>query len=86
MPDYKATAELHRLEMSTLQWGKKLNPGPRYLRSGTLVDFVRQVIEKRKRDALIYSITVPLEAGFGKEVLAYQDIEAISQRADFPRA
>jgi hypothetical protein len=41
---------------------------------------------EREPDRLIYSITVPLEAGFGKTELYYNDIEAISKRSDFPRA
>jgi len=39
-----------------------------------------------KADRLLYSITVPLEAGFGKDVLDHQDIEAIFQRPDFPKS
>jgi hypothetical protein len=86
MPNYNAPAELHRFEMTNVQWGKKNSPGPRFLRSMTVMDGVKTVMAKREADRQIYSITTSLEAGFGKEVLAYQDIEAISQRTDFPRA
>jgi hypothetical protein len=86
MPSYNAPAELHRFEMTNIHLGAKLNPGPRFLRSTTMVDGVKTVMAKRQADRQIYSITTSLEAGFGKQVLTYQDIEAISQRADFPRA
>jgi len=33
----------------------------------------------------LYSIVVPLEAGFGTNELHYRDIETISKRPDFPR-
>jgi len=72
--------------MTNIQLGKKISPGSRFLRSTTIVDGVKAVMAKREADRQIYSITTSLEAGFGKEVLAYPDIEAISQRTDFPTA
>jgi hypothetical protein len=85
MPDYDATAELHMHQMRPVRFGEKLKPGPLYLRSGNIVTFVNEVMSKREPDAHLYSITVPLEAGFGKDTLYYREIEEISQRADFPR-
>jgi hypothetical protein len=35
---------------------------------------------------VLYSITVPLTAGFGKNFLDHGAIEAITRRADFPKA
>jgi hypothetical protein len=42
-------------------------------------------MRKRRADRVLYSITVSLDAGFGKEVLDHRDIEAIASRADFAR-
>ena len=86
MPNYDTIAELHRLEMRPLRLGQKNSPGPRYRRRLPMKECVNQVMSKRPPDAHTYSITVPLEAGFGKDVLNYWDIEAISQRPDFPCA
>jgi hypothetical protein len=47
---------------------------------------VNKIMGKRDPDRRIYSMTVALEAGFGKSVLRYDDIEAVAQRADFPAA
>jgi hypothetical protein len=84
MPNYGAIADLHRYEMRPMRFGAKISPGPRYLRSLSMKDCVKQVMSKRPSDAHTYSIIVPLEAGFGKDILNYWDIEAISQRPDFP--
>jgi hypothetical protein len=84
MPNYDAIADLHRLEMRPMRVGQKITPGPRYLRSLPMKDCVKQVMSKRPPDAHTYSITVPLEAGFGKDVLNYWDIEAIARQPDFP--
>jgi hypothetical protein len=54
--------------------------------SGTVVECVNRVMGKRDPDRRIYSMTIGFEAGFGKAVLEYDDIEAIASRADFPRA
>lgn len=86
MPNYDATADLHMYQMNPIRFGQKLKPGPLYLRSAKFVQCVNEVMSKREPDAQLYSITVPLEAGFGKDTLYYRDIEAISQRPDFPRA
>jgi hypothetical protein len=86
MSNFNAPADLHRTEMKPRIFGRKVSPGPRYLRSTTLAECVNAVMAKREPDRVIYSITVPLEAGFGKTELHYRDIEAISKRADFPRA
>jgi len=86
MPNFSATADIHRLEMRSTRHGEKNSPGPRYLRTGTLVQWVNTVMAKREPDRAIYSITVPLEADFGKTELHHRDIEAIWERPDFPQA
>ena len=86
MSDFNARADLHRTEMRLPRFGQKNSPGPRYLRSATLAECVNMVMAKRPPDRVIYSITVPLEAGFGKTELYHRDIEAISERPDFPQA
>ena len=86
MPHFSAKAELYRTEVRLTRFGQKNSPGPRYPRPGPFLELVKTVMAEREPDRLIYSITVPLEAGFGKTELYYNDIEAISKRSDFPRA
>jgi hypothetical protein len=85
MSDFNAKADLHRVEMTNSKLGTKIPP-PRVVHSGTVVECINKVMAKREPDRVLYSMTVPLEAGFIKALLDYCDIEAISQRADFPRA
>lgn len=85
MPDFNATGDLHQTVMRTPIFGAKLDPHPRWLESGKVSDLMKKVLAKRSGDRPIYSITVPLEAGFGTKELHYRDIEAIVQRPDFPR-
>ena len=85
MPNFNATADLHQTVMRTPIPGAKIDPRPRWLESGKVSDLMNKVMAKRDGDRPIYSITVPLEAGFGKEVLSFRDIEAISKTPDFPR-
>lgn len=86
MSNFNSPADLHITEMKPRILGQKISHGPRYLRSATFAECVNAVMAKREPDRLIYSITVPLEAGFGKTELYYRDIEAISKRPDFPHA
>jgi hypothetical protein len=85
MSDFNASAELHRVEMNDARWGEPIKTSPRMVHTGTVVECVTRVMGKRDPDRRIYSMTVGFEAGFGKEVLEYNDIEAISGRPDFPR-
>ena len=78
MPDFNATADLHQTVMRTPIPGAKLDPRPRYLESGKVSELMKKVLGKRGGDRPIYSITVPLEAGFGKEVLDFRDIEDLA--------
>jgi hypothetical protein len=84
MSDFNARAELHRLEMTRSEFGRKLPTSPRLVYSGTVTECVSKVMGKRDPDRCLYSMTVPLEAGFGKDVLQHDDIEAVFRRADFP--
>lgn len=84
MPNYDATVDLHRLEVRPVRFGGKNSPGPRYLCSLPLKEGINYVMSKREPDALTYSITLPIEAGFGKDTLNFWDIRAISKRPDFP--
>jgi hypothetical protein len=86
MPNYNAPAELHRFEMSTSTFGSRINPGPRFLRAGSFVEFANFVMAKREPDAHLYSITTGLEAGFQKTEFRYQDIVKLYNEPDFPRA
>jgi hypothetical protein len=57
----------------------------RTVHSGTVTECVRWVMAKIHDYPETYSMTVPLEAGFIKGELSYQEIEAISKRSDFPK-
>jgi hypothetical protein len=84
MSDFNARAELHRVEMRRARWGEPIQTSPRMIHAGTVAECVTRVMGKRDPDRRIYSMTVPLEAGFGKAVLEFDDIEAVAQRTDFP--
>jgi hypothetical protein len=86
MPDFNAAADLHRVEASPARWGHPIKPSPRYLETAPVAQCVNRVMGKRQADRVIYSITVPLEAGFGKQVLDYRDIEDIAACPDFPKS
>ena len=85
MPNFNASADLHVMQMNPIRFGQKLKAGPLYLETLPITECIERVMKKRVPDAHLYSITVPLEAGFGKDVLYYSDIEAISKRPDYPR-
>lgn len=85
MSDFNAKADLHRVEMTASKPGTKI-ASPRLIHSGTVVECIQKVMAKREPDRVLYSMTVPLEAGFVKAVLNYRDIETISQRSDFSKA
>jgi hypothetical protein len=61
----EAKADLHRLEMTAPKPGTK-NKSPRLIHSGTVVECIKKVMAKREPDRVLYSTTVPLEAGFNK--------------------
>jgi hypothetical protein len=86
MPDFNATADLHRVEMNPVRLGQPIKPSPRYLETAPIIQCINRVMGKRQADRVIYSITVPLEAGFGKKVLDYRDIEDIAARPDLPKS
>jgi hypothetical protein len=85
MSNFNAKADLHMVEMTGHKLGTK-NTASRLIHSGTVVECAKKVMAKDELERALYSMTVPLEAGFIKAVLDYRDIEAISQRPDFPRA
>jgi hypothetical protein len=85
MSDFNARAELHRLETNDLHDFRKLT-GPRMVHAATVTECVNKVMAEREPDRLIYSMTIPLEAGFGKTEFLYRDIEAIAERPDFPKS
>jgi hypothetical protein len=85
MPNFSATADLHQTLMTTPIYGQKNRPGPRWLESGKVSDLINRVLEKREPDQALHSITVPLEAGFGKDVLHFRDIQDFGKHPDFPK-
>jgi hypothetical protein len=71
--------------MTTPVYGQKNRPGPRWLESGKASDLMRKVVAKREADQPICSITVPLEAGFGKGTLNFRDIHEFATHPNFPK-
>lgn len=61
-------------------------PQRKPVHSGTVVECVQWVMKHHQGYPKLYSLAVPLEAGFQTKDLWYPDIEAISKRPDFPRA
>jgi hypothetical protein len=84
MSDFNARGDVYRSETRTAGGHRPLSPSqPVY--SGTVADCVKWVMAKKHDYPETYFMTVPLEAGFIKSELCYQNIEAISQRADFTK-
>lgn len=84
MPDFNATGDLHQTMMRAPILGAKLDPRPRWLENGKVSDLMKKVLAKHSGDQPIYSITVPREAGFAKDILDFRDIRTLAQRPDFP--
>ena len=84
MSDFEAKASIYRVEFKSAGWHRPISPA-KPIRSGTVAECVRWVMAKRPDDRKTYFMTVPPEAGFKNE-LRCPDIEAISQRPDFPKA
>ena len=84
MSDYNAPAQVYSVGLPTPGLHQPMIPTPVYI--GTVAECVRLVIAKKHDYPETYYITVPLEAGFIKDKLDYQDIKAISNRSDFPKA
>jgi hypothetical protein len=83
MSDFKARAKIYRVEAKSAARDRTIPP-PKPIRSATVAEGVKWIMAKRPDDRKTYFLTVPLEAGFIKSELDYRDIEAISQRPDFP--
>jgi hypothetical protein len=84
MSDFTAKANIYRVEVKRAG-GLRHLPGPKAVRSGTIAECVTWIMAKRPDDRKTYFMTVPLEAGLINKELRYQDIEAVSQRPDFPK-
>jgi hypothetical protein len=81
MSDFNARAKIYRVESKSAARDRII---PKPIRSGTVAENVKWIMAKRPDDRKTYFMTVPLEAGFIKSELDHRDIEAISQRPDFP--
>jgi hypothetical protein len=84
MSDYNAPADLHRHKMSAVRKGKAIPSSHRRIHSGPFVECSKMFMATAAPERVLYSITVALKAGFGKNFLEHADIEAITRRADFP--
>jgi hypothetical protein len=84
MSDFNARADVYITKVNSAGGYRPLLP-PKPIRSGTITDTVKWIMAKDELDRQMYFMTVPLEAGFIKSELSYQDIEAISRRPDFPK-
>jgi|HubBroStandDraft_5_1064220.scaffolds.fasta_scaffold1445274_1 hypothetical protein len=84
MSDFYAKAEVYRAAMRHPSGHYPMLASPP-IRIGTAGECFAYVLTKHDGYPRTYSVRVPLEAGFGKNELSYDDIEAISKRSDFPR-
>jgi len=85
VPDFNANADLHQTVMTIPIYGQKNRPGPRWLESGKVGDLMNRVLNKHEPHQALYSITVPLEAGFGKDVLHFRDMQDFAKHPNFPK-
>jgi len=83
MSNFNAKADVYRQEMKSPARDGVI-PQRKPVHSGTIVQCVKWIMDKRHDYPETYSMTVPLESGFQKCELDYRDIEAISKRSDFP--
>jgi len=84
MPNFNAQADVFcavRLRVPKFQ----PIPSPKPVHSGTITDCIQWIMTHHQGYPDLYSMVVPLEAGFETNEMHYRDIETISKRADFPR-
>lgn len=79
MPNLDTPADLYRVEMRAPRRDGRPHPSPSPLRSAPLGECVRMVMADDDCYRAAYYIMV------GNTKLMYREIEAIFQRADFPR-
>ena len=46
---------------------------------------MNRVLKKREPDQVLYSITVPLEAGFGTDALHFREMQDFAKHPRFPK-
>lgn len=85
MSNFNAHAEVYRTAVRYAVGHQPIS-APSPIHTGPAGECFRYVLTKHDGYPKTYSVRVPLEAGFGTDELSYDDIEAISKRADFPRA
>jgi hypothetical protein len=85
MSDFSAHAEVYRMAARRPTGIHKILASPP-VHVGTAVECFKYVLTEHDGYPDTYSVRVPLEAGFGTNELHYRDIQAISQRRDFPSA
>lgn len=84
MPNFNVSAEVYRVAVR-YRGGHHPIHAEHPIHIGTASECLAYVLTKHDGYPKTYSVRVPLEAGFGKDELSYDDIEAIAQRPDFPR-
>jgi hypothetical protein len=86
MPNYDASAELYRIQMTTVKLGyPKIRSAAHHVHHGKYSDLVKKVMAEPLSDAQCYEITTGLEAGFQQTLFQYRDIVEVYNRTDFPR-
>ena len=58
---------------------------PKTIHTATIADSVKWIMKNHHGYPDLYSLVIPLEAGFQTTELHYRDIEVLSKRPDFPR-
>jgi hypothetical protein len=85
MPDFNANADVYVARVRQRITGMPLPIQPRPDHSGNVAECITWMIENNDGYPGSYTVEVPLEAGFGKSVLTFQEIEELSRHPNFPK-
>jgi len=83
MPNYNAQAHVYCHGGVNVEKFQRI-PRAKPIHSGTIAECVKWVMKNHQGYPDIYSMTIPLDAGFQTNELYYREIEALSKRPDFP--
>lgn len=84
--NYDAGADLNKQIVEQHKPGQYVVTATEKIWSGTLEGCIKQYLAKPLSNRPVYNILIGEEAGVGKTILEFADIDAIAARADFPRS
>jgi hypothetical protein len=85
MPDFNAKADVYVVIMKDPQGRHAPQPPRKPIHSGTVAQCIAWTLANHDGYPATYSVEVPREAGFGRDVLSFQDIEDLACHPQFPR-